>query len=109
YGDNERFRIRLTRKKSLGICISSSLVGAAQVNGFVYFAVGIAAIGGLLLGSKLFAVAYALFSGLVFMGVAGVLLAPFAHRLVHRFHLETGAERNAVRNGRAVDRISLVI
>lgn len=37
---------------------------------------------------KLFASAYALFSGVVFIGVMGVVLAPFAHRLLHRFHLE---------------------
>jgi hypothetical protein len=39
-------------------------------------------------GAKLFASAYALFSGLVFIGVIGVVLAPLLHRLMHRFHLE---------------------
>lgn len=38
--------------------------------------------------AKLFASAYALFSGIVFMGVASILVAPFAHRLLHRFHLD---------------------
>ena len=38
--------------------------------------------------AKLFASGYALFSGLVFIGVASLLVAPFAHRLLHRFHLE---------------------
>jgi hypothetical protein len=38
--------------------------------------------------AKIFASCYALFSGLAFIGIAGVLLAPFAHRLLHRFHLE---------------------
>jgi asparagine N-glycosylation enzyme membrane subunit Stt3 len=38
--------------------------------------------------AKVFASGYALFSGLAFIGIAGVLLAPFAHRLLHRFHLE---------------------
>ena len=38
--------------------------------------------------AKLFASGYALFSGLVFIGIAGVLIAPFAHRLLHRFHLD---------------------
>jgi hypothetical protein len=38
--------------------------------------------------AKLFASFYALFSGVVFLGVASVLVAPFAHRLLHRFHLE---------------------
>ncbi|TAN03880.1 MAG: hypothetical protein EPN36_10720 [Rhodanobacteraceae bacterium] len=37
---------------------------------------------------KLFAGLYALYSGLVLIGVAGLLLAPFMHRLMHRFHLE---------------------
>ncbi|MBC7920220.1 MAG: hypothetical protein H7Z75_03945 [Ferruginibacter sp.] len=36
---------------------------------------------------KLFASIYALFSGLVFIAIMGLLLAPFAHRLLHRFHL----------------------
>jgi len=37
---------------------------------------------------KLFAGFYALYSGLVLVGTAGLLLAPFMHRLLHRFHLE---------------------
>jgi hypothetical protein len=41
---------------------------------------------------KFFASFYALFSGLFFIAAAGVLLAPFLHRLVHRFHLEEGAD-----------------
>ena len=38
--------------------------------------------------AKLFASGYALFSGLAVIGIAGVMLAPFAHRLLHRFHIE---------------------
>jgi hypothetical protein len=41
---------------------------------------------------KLFASIYALLSGLVFVGVAGVLIAPFAHRFLHRFHAELEEE-----------------
>jgi len=37
---------------------------------------------------KLFASFYALFSGLVIIAATGILLAPFLHRLVHKFHLE---------------------
>ena len=37
---------------------------------------------------KLFASFYALFSGIVFLVVAGVLFAPLFHRFLHRFHLE---------------------
>ena len=41
---------------------------------------------------KLFAGAYALFSAAVMLATTGVLLAPLAHRLLHRLHLEEGAE-----------------
>ncbi|MCX7390664.1 MAG: hypothetical protein WCR23_06390 [Planctomycetota bacterium] len=37
---------------------------------------------------KIFASAYALFSGLFFIGFATILIAPFVHRIFHRFHLE---------------------
>ena len=37
---------------------------------------------------KLFAAAYALFSGLMFIVVAGFLFAPVIHRFLHKFHLE---------------------
>ena len=39
---------------------------------------------------KLFAAAYALFSGLMFIVVAGLLFAPVIHRFLHKFHLEAG-------------------
>jgi len=38
---------------------------------------------------KLFASFYALFSGLVFLVSASILIAPLFHRLLHQFHLET--------------------
>jgi hypothetical protein len=38
--------------------------------------------------AKLFASAYALFSGLVFIGIMGILLAPMLHRLMHAFHVD---------------------
>ncbi|MGZ7036835.1 MAG: hypothetical protein ACXVJO_01580 [Thermoanaerobaculia bacterium] len=37
--------------------------------------------------SKIFASLYALFSGLVFIALLAVVLAPFLHRLIHAFHL----------------------
>lgn len=37
--------------------------------------------------AKLFASAYALFSGLVFIGVMGLTLSPVLHRMLHHFHL----------------------
>ncbi len=39
---------------------------------------------------KLFASAYALYSGFALLGSVGVLLAPLFHRFLHRFHLEEG-------------------
>ncbi|MCS7296303.1 MAG: hypothetical protein RMK15_06225 [Chloroflexota bacterium] len=38
--------------------------------------------------AKLFAAAYALFAGVVFLVAAGVFFAPVIHRLFHYFHLE---------------------
>ena len=38
--------------------------------------------------AKLFASAYALFSGMVFLTSIGIVLAPVFHRVVHRFHLD---------------------
>jgi hypothetical protein len=38
--------------------------------------------------AKVFASVYALFSGLAFIGIAGFILAPFVHRLLHKFHVE---------------------
>lgn len=37
---------------------------------------------------KLFAGVYALYCGLVVIFVAGIILAPVAHRILHRFHVE---------------------
>lgn len=34
---------------------------------------------------KLFASAYALFSGMIFLVLAGLIIAPVAHRMLHRF------------------------
>jgi hypothetical protein len=39
---------------------------------------------------KIFAGLYALYAGLVFIISAGVLLAPLLHRMMHKFHWESG-------------------
>jgi len=41
--------------------------------------------------AKLFASFYALFSGIIFLATAGILLAPLAHRVLHRLHLAGSA------------------
>jgi hypothetical protein len=40
----------------------------------------------------LFAICYAIFSSGVFLVVAGMLVGPLAHRVLHRFHLDSKAE-----------------
>ena len=42
---------------------------------------------------KFFAGCYALFSGLLFITVAGIILAPIGHRLLHKFHLEAAEKK----------------
>lgn len=37
---------------------------------------------------KLFDGFYALYAGLVFIGVGGFIMAPFIHRILHRIHLD---------------------
>jgi len=37
---------------------------------------------------KYFTSFYALFSGLFFIGVATILIAPFVHRIMHKLHLD---------------------
>jgi hypothetical protein len=39
-------------------------------------------------GAKLFASAYALFSGVVFIMATGVLLSPIFHHVLYKFHIE---------------------
>ena len=43
-------------------------------------------------GGKLFAGLYALYCGLTVIAVAGIVLAPVAHRILHRFHVESGKQ-----------------
>src|SRR5215510_12528879 len=38
---------------------------------------------------KIFAAFYALYAGLIFLIIAGLLFAPVFHRILHRFHLDT--------------------
>jgi hypothetical protein len=42
-----------------------------------------------LTAGKLFASFYALFSGILFLSMSAVFLAPVVHRVLHRLHLQT--------------------
>lgn len=45
-------------------------------------------------GGKMFAGFFALYAGGVFLVVAGLLLAPVIHRIMHRFHWDNGDVRS---------------
>lgn len=52
-------------------------------------------------GGKLFASVYAIFSGVIFLVVAGVMMAPAAHRILHRLHMtEDEPDGKSPRNDR---------
>jgi hypothetical protein len=42
---------------------------------------------------KLFAGVYALFSGLAFILIVGLMFGPVVHRFLHKFHLETQSDQ----------------
>ncbi|MBI3851684.1 MAG: hypothetical protein HY298_15610 [Verrucomicrobia bacterium] len=49
---------------------------------------------------KVFAGFYALFSGIVFITTAGLMLAPVVHRFLHKFHLESEARDKEAKNSK---------
>ena len=42
--------------------------------------------------SKVFVSIYALYSGVIFVAAAGIIVTPIAHRLIHHFHAEEKKE-----------------
>jgi hypothetical protein len=44
--------------------------------------------------AKLFASLYAIFSGVAFLSIVGVLVAPIVHRMLVRFHLDMDQEKS---------------
>lgn len=44
--------------------------------------------------AKIFAALYALFSGIAFLGISSVAIAPLAHRFLHQLHLEEGKQKS---------------
>jgi len=43
-------------------------------------------------GGKIFASVYALFSGVVFLAGASIIIAPIAHRIMHHLHIQESDE-----------------
>ena len=65
-----------------------SLLNASMILG------GMGPVGALKTGAgKLFASGYAMFSGVIFIAVAGIMVAPVAHRVMHRLHIESRKNR----------------
>jgi hypothetical protein len=50
--------------------------------------------------AKLFASFYALYSGIAFLTMVAVLMAPLVHRFLHKFHLEVSEEDDEKANHR---------
>lgn len=101
------FRLRLVRHAAIaaGIVLGSLAIGIIGYHlfeglGWVDATVNAAMIlGGMgpvnelhTTGGKLFAAVYALFAGMIFLVIVGVLFAPAFHRFLHRFHFESDAE-----------------
>jgi hypothetical protein len=47
---------------------------------------------------KLFAGCYALFSGLAFITIISIVLAPAAHRFLHQFHMDLEAKKKQAKD-----------
>lgn len=85
----------------LGICLLFGiggfhyLAGAAWIDAFHNSSMLLSGMGPVIsiegTGGKIFSSLYALFSGVVFITNVGIILAPLAHRLFHRLHIEDDA------------------
>ena len=90
---------------ALGLILASLAIGMAGYMGFEHLSALDAFLNASMLlggmgpvdppatsGGKLFAGLYALYCGLAVILVAGVILAPVAHRILHRFHMEESGD-----------------
>jgi hypothetical protein len=105
------FSSRLTRNAlwALAVIIVSMVVGMAGymgfermgvVDAFANAAMILSGMGPLTplvtVGGKIFAGLYAIASGLLLFAIAGIILAPVYHRILHRFHVEDQDEPESV-------------
>ncbi len=101
--DNAKFARRLGTHFAVALALSAGslgigiagyhyLEGLSYLDGFLNAAMLLGGMGPVDLpkteGGKLFAGLYALYSGLLFLVLTAILLAPVFHRALHRFHLE---------------------
>ena len=75
----------------VGMAGYAALEGMAPVDAFLNAAMILSGMGPVAemhtYHGKLFAGVYALFSGLVFVGLLGLVVAPVLHRVLHTFHV----------------------
>lgn len=101
------FSTRLIRNGiwALGVVTVSMAIGTAGymffesmsfVDGFANAAMILSGMGPLgplaTVGGKIFAALYAIASGLLLFAIAGLILAPIYHRILHRFHVPESDE-----------------
>ncbi len=97
------YYLRLARSAATGLLVIAAALGAGMlgyhrfeglpwIDAFANAAMILSGMGPLAplttADGKLFAGCYALFSGLVFVVVIGIVFAPVVHRFLHRFHLD---------------------
>ena len=77
---------------AVGMCGYMGFEGMGFVDGFLNAAMILSGMGPVVplqtVGGKIFAGLYAIISGIVIFGIAGIALAPLYHRMLHRFHLQ---------------------
>ena len=82
---------------SIGMAGYHWIAGMDAVDSFLNSAMilsGMGPVGELTSGAaKLFAGTYAIFCGLLIFAVAGLILAPVFHRVLHKFHVEDSGEK----------------
>src|SRR5882724_4744389 len=81
---------------AIGIAGYAGFEGMSFVDAYVNAAMILSGMGPLgelkTTAGKVFAGSYAIFSGLVIVIASGFVLAPIFHRVLHRFHVESGKD-----------------
>ena len=98
-------RLRRNGKWAIGVIATSTIVGMAGymtfenmgvVDAFANAAMILSGMGPLTplmtTGGKIFAGIYAIASGLLLFAIAGLILAPVYHRVLHQFHVDEQPE-----------------
>ena len=89
----------------IGMAGYGGLEGMSVVDSFVNAAMILSGMGPATVlqtdGGKIFAGLYALYSGLLIITITGFILAPVAHRVLHRFHVDLEDEEERPRPRKA--------